>query len=54
MFFLADIDLDVLWFGALANDHSSIDFLTSADKQSAAVLSAEQTIGDRFSRFKGN
>ena len=54
MLFLAHVEFNVFWFGTLPDDHAGIDFGAGADKQSAAVLGAEQSIGDGFAGFKGN
>ena len=54
MLFLAYIQLNILGFGTLTDDHAGIYLLAWPDEQRSAVLSGEQTIGNGFAGLKGD
>src|SRR5699024_1326546 len=44
LFGLADVQLDILGFSVLPDDHSGIDLLARPDKERAALLGIEQAV----------
>ena len=51
---LTYVQLDILGFSVLADNHSAVDFFAGADKENAALLSGEEAVGNGFARFKSD
>ena len=51
---LAHVQLNILGFSALADDHAGVYFLTGADEQGAPVLGVEQSVGHRLPALEGD
>ena len=51
---LADVELNILRFSALADDHTGINLGTGLDEEGTAVLGVEQTVGNGLAALKGD
>ena len=51
---LADVQLDVVGLAVLSDDHAGVHLFARSDKEGAAFLGGEQTVGDGLAGFKGD